>query len=280
MQYESSVHAHGEVVARSSSSSCAPCHSNEGFIETQYTGADKSANGFAFPTRIDCGTCHSFHETLELAESPDYALRTTDPVELLMYRAAGLDPVTVDFGDGSNLCANCHQPRTASPIGDENGEFKVTSTHYGPHHGPQTTIAKGLGGYEFEGVDFPNQTPHTTGSSCVTCHMHESNHMFEPSLASCNTTECHNGEITTLADNTRQVSVENLLTSLRDELAEAGLLEEDIETGEFHPVVGTYPVDQVGALYNYETILDDRSMGVHNFKYVEALLQSSIAVFN
>ena len=278
-QYEGSVHATGSTAARSSSTSCAPCHSKQGFIETQYTGADKTVNGFPYPTRIDCGACHSFHETLELAEAPDYALRTTDPVELLMYRAAGMDPVTVDLGDASNLCANCHQPRTAPPVDNGSGEFTVTSTHYGPHHGPQTTIMQGLGGYEIAGVDYPNETPHTKASSCVTCHMHDGDHEFEPSLASCNTTECHNGEITTLAANPRQISVANLLTTLRDELELAGLLEEDLETGEFHPVTGTYPIDQVGALYNYETIVDDRSMGVHNFKYVEALLQNSIAVF-
>ncbi len=279
IQYEGSVHATGSTAARSSNTSCAPCHSNEGFVETQYTGADKTVNGFAYPTRIDCGTCHSFHETLEMAEAPDYALRTTDPVELLMYRAAGMDPVTVDLGDASNLCANCHQPRTAPPVDDGNGTAKVTSTHYGPHHGPQTTILKGIGGYQLPDVDYPNQTPHSTGSSCVTCHMNESNHTFEPTLASCNTTDCHNGDITTMTDNSRQILVENLLTTLGEKLLTAGLLEEDLETGEYHPVVGTYGVDSVGALYNYETIVDDRSKGVHNFKYVEALLQNSIGVF-
>ena len=196
-----------------------------------------------------------------------------------MFRAAGMDPVTVDFADPSNLCANCHQPRTAAPIDDGAGNAKVTSTHYGPHHGPQTTILKGVGGYEMDGFDYPNETPHTKGATCVTCHMNESNHMFNPSLAACNASECHNGEITTLDENSRQVSVANQLITLRDYLETAGLLEEDTATGEFHPVVGTYPVDQTGALYNYETLVDDRSMGVHNFKYVEALLQNSISVF-
>ncbi len=280
MDYEGSGHSLGVAAAYAGGrGGCAVCHSNEGFIEGQHTG-EMSTSDFPFPTRIGCTTCHSWHnESLDAAEDPDYALRTTDPVELLMYNAAGMDPVTIDFGDQSNLCANCHQPRRVGPVDEGGGEYTVTSTHYGPHHGPQSTVLAGIGGYEFEGVDYPNETPHTKGSSCVSCHMHESEHSFEPTLGSCNTTECHNGDITTVTDNSRQISVANLLETLRGELVTAGLLEEDIETGEFHPVKGTYPVDQVGALYNYETIFDDRSMGIHNFKYVEALLQSSIAVF-
>lgn len=279
IQYEESVHAYASTVARGASASCAPCHSNEGFVETQYTGEMTATHDFAFPTRIECHTCHAFHETLDLAEPPDYALRTTDPVDLVMYKAASMPSVMVDFADASNLCANCHQPRTIGPVDDGSGQFAITSTHYGPHHGPQTTILKGVGGYEMDGFDYPNETPHTKGATCVTCHMDESNHTFNPKLSACNAAECHNGEITTLDENSRQVLVSNLLNTLRDNLVTAGLLADDGEGG-YEIVTGTYPVDQAGALYNYEMISDDRSMGVHNFKYVEALLQNSISIFN
>ncbi len=275
IEYEASGHASGTTVSEGETAACSVCHSNEGFIEKMYTGADAAAHGFAFPTRIQCQTCHNFHETLDLAEPPDYALRTTAPIELLMYRAAGMDPVTIDFADPSNLCANCHQPRTIPPVADVNGQFKVSSSHYGPHHGPQSTILKGLGGYEMTGLDYPNETPHTKGATCVVCHMDQGNHSFNPMLSACNAEACHNGEINTLDENARQISVANLLATLKDKLVTAGLLADDgsIQTG-------TYAVDQAGALYNYELISDDRSMGVHNFKYVEALLQNSITAFD
>ena len=118
MEYESSVHAQGVAAAYAGGrGSCAACHSNEGFQESQYTGLMVTQD-FPFPTRISCTTCHSWHnESLDEAEAPDYALRTVAPVDLLMF-SGGDDPVTVDFQDPSNLCANCHQPRTAAPADD------------------------------------------------------------------------------------------------------------------------------------------------------------------
>jgi hypothetical protein len=45
------------------------------------------------------------------------------------------------------------------------------------------------------------------------------------------------------------------------------------------PVRGKYPTDQVAAMYNYGWIVEDNSNGIHNFAYLEALLNNSIAVF-
>ena len=64
------------------------------------------------------------------------------------------------------------------------------------------------------------------------------------------------------------------MATLEAKLKTAGLLDVD-----GHPAVGTYPTDEVGALYNYEWLLDDRSAGVHNFDYTETLLANSLAVF-
>jgi len=41
-------------------------------------------------------------------------------------------------------------------------------------------------------------------------------------------------------------------------------------------VTGTYSSDVAGARFNYQMCLEDRSNGVHNPKYVKALLQNSI----
>ena len=132
----------------------------------------------------------------------------------------------------------------------------------------------GIGGYEVAGTEAyptPESSTHFKDATCVKCHMHNFNHTFEPRLDAC--AECHDG-ITDFDFNGVQTTVNNLMTSLEGKLQTAGLLD---ASGTI--VVGTYPVDQAGALYNYEMISDDRSEGVHNPKYIEALLRNSIGVF-
>jgi len=257
---------------------CGMCHSDQGFIETQYTGLDTLEHELGLPQAIQCSTCHSFHNSLDFTNEPNSALRTYDAVELVMYRAD--DPtaaaVMVDFNDASNICANCHQPRIVGPVDDGTGNSSaITSSHWGPHHGPQATTLAGLGAYEV-GTGYPDAGTggkHVTDATCITCHMYNKEHNWEANLESCNTAACHNGSITTVSDNTRQTTFVTNMATLAAKLTTAGLLVDG------HPNPGTYPVDEVGALYNYEWLLDDRSNGLHNFGYTETMLTNSIAVF-
>jgi hypothetical protein len=281
-QYDSSIHGTSQIIAGKllfiyagqgdSRKSCAICHTSEGFIERTFTGLDTIGAGLALPQHIQCETCHDFHQTLDQEnEGPDYAIRKMDPVSLIMTGHTS----SIDLGNESNLCVNCHQPREAAPEDDGNGNFYVSNTHYGPHHGPQGTILDGIGGYEVAGsaaYPDPESTTHFKDATCVKCHMHNFNHTFEPSLDACK--ECHDG-ITDFDFNGVQSDVLSFLSTLKGDLTTAGLLDANGS-----PVVGTYPVDQAGALYNYLMIEDDRSEGVHNPAYVKALLKNSIAVFN
>ncbi len=283
MQYERSVHGTSQVIAGSllfdyagqgdSRKACAICHTDEGFQERIYTGLDTIASGLLVPERIQCSTCHDFHQTLDqVNEGPDYAMRTSGPVSLLMTNhTTSLDLPVKE----SNLCINCHQPREAGPEDDGTGHYKVTSTHYGPHHGPQGTILAGVGGYEVAGplpYPAPESTTHYNKATCVKCHMHNQNHTFMPSLDACN--ECHDN-LTDFDFNGFQTKINGLMETLKGKLTDAGLLSSSGSN-----LTGTFPVDQAGALYNYLMIEDDRSEGVHNPDYIEALLTNSIAVFN
>jgi hypothetical protein len=44
----------------------------------------------------------------------------------------------------------------------------------------------------------------------------------------------------------------------------------------YEPIVGTYPMAQAQAFFNWIGLTEDRSLGVHNPRYVEALLTNSI----
>lgn len=280
-EYNTSGHAAGAAVGYAGNrNDCAMCHSDQGFRETQYTNVDtcfSSLGGGAQP--IQCATCHDFHPSLDFENEPNVALRTNSAVELLMYRAATPSSVVMlDLKDDSNLCANCHQPRTLAPVADGSGDAYISSSHYGPHHGPQSTTLAGLGAYEV-GTGYPDAgtgSAHVTGSSCITCHMPDGNHSWTPTLEACNTTDCHGSmtPLTTLVDNARQTAFRTKMDELKSKLQTAGLIDAD-----GHPVKGTYGVDSVGAVYNYGWLVDDRSSGVHNFNYTETLLNNTIAVF-
>ncbi len=124
------------------------------------------------------------------------------------------------------------------------------------------------------------QTPgtgstHAEQATCLTCHMYEKNHTWNPTVDACNVAGCHaDSPLTSVDMNSGQNTVNTLLGVLEGKLKTAGLLS---ATGSI--VKGVFPTDQVAALWNYEWLVDDRSAGVHNPQYIGAILSNSIAVF-
>ena len=279
--WETSTHGTGGAYVRGSSGSCAGCHSGGAFsaaIGAGGTVTDASAD--PSPTRQDCRACHQIHTTNTGA---DWALETTDAVMLYAFEE-GTDAL-YDGGKG-NLCANCHQPRRTIAAPDDDGNIRVTSTHWGPHHGPQSAVLLGIGGASAEG----DASGHSwmVADTCVTCHVGEDmDHTFEPSVSACTT--CHDG-----AENFDiggvQTEVAGLLAEVRDLLVAKGMLSAEMEweIGEdgvnvqvvhgYHPVVGTYPAAEAKALWDYIMIaIEDASLGVHNPGYTKALLEAAKA---
>lgn len=257
-----SMHGTGEAYLRGTSAGCAGCHSGGGFSAMVAAGLAPNTvkTGDPNPTRQDCRTCHQIHTTYK---STDWDLETTAPVKLY-----ALQDAVYDGGKG-NLCVNCHQPRTAVAAPDADGNIKVASTHWGPHHGPQSAMLLGIGGAGVAGE--PSGHSMMVEDTCVTCHLGENaTHTFEPAVAACVT--CH--------PDAKSFDIEGVQTDVQakiDQLAELlkakGLLDE-----EGHPVVGTYPAAQASALWNYILIaVEDGSRGVHNPGYTKALLEAGIA---
>lgn len=255
---------------------CTPCHSHEQFV--QYAELGQVAGDITNPTAWQCNTCHGLHETFE---TTDYALRLNNPV------VAAFDKSTVlDMKGNSNLCANCHQTRTPEPnVATPGAEtFRISSTHYGPHHGPQANLVAGVGFAEIEGsvaYPEPNSSYHLNETaSCTGCHMGEfgnrsGGHSWIPSLNSCNT--CH--EINDFNYGGTQTLVASQLDQIRDKLIEFGVVAGDDEHG-YHPVTGTYPIDLARAYFNWIGLVEDRSLGVHNPKYIKALLMNTLEALN
>ena len=287
---------HSEPYTRFTSTSCAICHSHEGFIEYGLNGQEDLEEAFTHGSKMTCGTCHSHSNNGEPAvfdtTEGSIPIRFNDSVVML----TGLDDM--DFGNNSNVCVRCHQPRRGwSTYDDETGDMvMITSSHAGPHHGAQATALMGLGGdHRVNGLlESMGPSPHGA-AGCITCHMDESNHTFKPAAAACE--ECHDvdadfdhgGARADIA--TKMATLLGLLTEYEGNAIEEdstetwvvipdstvhGILHVD-EEGEVHPVVGQFDRAAYSAFWNYMTVMEDQSGGVHNPPYLEALLDASIA---
>ena len=259
-----SLHGTGEAYVRGTSADCAGCHSGGAFSEriAAGLGPDQVEAGDPNPTRQDCRACHQIHTSYTM---DDFALETTDAVSLY-----AIEGVTFDGGQG-NLCANCHQPRRDAPVA-ENGVITGISTHWGPHHGPQSAMLLGVGG---AGVEAGSASSHykLVENTCVTCHMGENaSHTFEPNVAAC--LECHDGA-ENFDINGVQTEVQGMIDELGAQLVAAGVLSD--VTADGHPTVTEAPENVGIALYNWLYVAhEDKSLGVHNAEYTKALLQAGL----
>jgi len=299
-------HAIGGSWARGTRASCAECHNNEGFIDFIATG-DVNPDGYPVSNPLNCNGCHSIHRSFDFEnDGNDYAVRTLDEVPL---RNLNSIDYTIDYGNASNTCANCHQPRRDPPTGDMDGKYLQTSSHWGPHHGPQTALLEGLlGAYStftlVEAIPPVQASAHRQGSSCIECHMEgttdgSDGHTWNPAGNNCAT--CHPG-----------VPYEDLKTMdqlIADWETLGGILEtvvgqaveEDslgvyqpvfeadgitpvpvvgivhLEDGEWHPQVGLFELKDAEAAWNFLFFYEDKSGGVHNPDYARSIINNSLA---
>lgn len=274
--YAISGHATGDTYVRGSSGTCAACHSNEGFVDFMLLGA-ANEDGYENPTRITCATCHDDHDTFDFeTDGQDYALRSIEPVPLRLIASNYI----IDLGGTSNLCVNCHQPRSSEPLNDGSGLYEMTTTRFGPHHSPQGTMFEGIGGAQIPGsMSYPQiaSSAHRMGSNCVTCHMGETtdgndgSHTNFPTENAC--VVCHtNGAPSEVA------GLEADLTTLRNLLANVvsqdglviGIIVND------RSQEGIFTIAEAQAAWNYMMVTEDQSNGIHNPEYAKALLRNSI----
>ncbi len=282
-QWEHSGHAIGGHYDRNAKD-CAICHTSQGFLERIASGSTTTAEAIQDPLPLNCYTCHKIHQTYS---QDDWALTQTDPVTLWV------GGQTLDFGKG-NLCISCHQSRTYTPALPDpatGGTVTITSSRYGPHHGPQGVMLPGLNGYEVAGPESYQNSAHTallansTKNACIVCHMgtaqatasggHTFNSISEAGVinsAAC--VECHPvaADVVTLTDD-RQAQIDVLMAELKQILIDRGLL----TAADLVVPNQEFEGHEAGAVFNYRYVLEDQSRGVHNFKYAKALLVNSIA---
>jgi hypothetical protein len=263
-----SLHGSGEARAYAGGrATCAGCHSGGAFSMAIAAGEKPGEYeaGDPNPSGQDCRACHQIHSTYT---ADDWALETTDPVELYAIEGA-----TFDGGEG-NLCANCHQPRRDFPVA-ENGVITGISTHWGPHHGPQAGMMLGVAG-PVQGQ--PSMHYSMVEDTCVTCHLGEGeSHTFEPAVAAC--VSCH-ADAEDFDIEGVQTEVQERLDTIGEALVAAGALTENTVDGHATETAIADGLDEnlATALYVWIYIAhEDKSLGVHNPGYTMDLLDAADA---
>ena len=119
--------------------------------------------------------------------------------------------------------------------------------------------------------------------------MNENDHSFEPSLAACNVCHATNDfdyggvqeEIEELLDELAVILEANgVIAKGHDDVyainQETGLIQLVTTVGGYHPVVAIHSLLNSQAFFIWIGLEEDRSLGVHNPKYVIALLENII----
>ena len=304
--YFSAKHSSGSSWARGTRESCAACHNNEGFVDYIETGA-VATGGYNISNPITCTGCHDDHRSFDFEnDGNDMAVRTLDGVDLRIFAENdALPDYTIDYGNASNLCANCHQPRRGTPtVGDYPGKYLQTSGHWGPHHGPQTALLEGLlGAYTtftlVEAIPAVQQAAHRAETgACIDCHMGGTSdgsygHSWNPAgtnCATCHSTPFEDLEVADLAEDmaTLGALLENAVGQAIDD-DDVPIFEADgvtpvpqigivhFEDGEWHPLTGLFDLKDAEAAWNFLFILEDKSGGIHNPDYAKSIIKNSLA---
>ena len=141
----------------------------------------------------------------------------------------------------------------------------ISSTHAGPHHGPQGNIWAGLGGV----VDGDAYGAHSDG--CVKCHMGAaSGHSFIPKEDNCTVTDCHGSSKETTLD-----AFEKRIIAVGEALELKHAVHFDKSDGKFHPMYASLTRADFQAWWNFQIVYEDRSKSAHNPTYMEALLKEA-----
>ncbi len=282
--------------------------------ELQYrdpvTHALSTANyaGSGTVAEVYCTTCHAVNNANDphktgLPWTPgSFPLRIADDAGIFVEKSPDTTAVTGTnagtFGPG-DTCIACHRSRVDITNYIAATGNAITSTHWGPHEGPQADLFTGVGGYHFKGQTY-GQSTHEQKLSCIDCHMvpvadnsNVPDHSFNPNLSACKS--CH-ATATTFDVNGFQSQIQAAMTQIETWFNAQGLLTRaaaapytpltaaQLGDGNWsldEPVPGgtvagvLLDQDQAGALYDYILVARGGASGVHNPKYIAQILYDS-----
>jgi len=320
-EFHRSAHAAGAIAVdyAGGRASCAACHSHEGFLEYARTGT--VAGDITDPSAWQCKTCHNIHDTFT---GEDIAFRLGDAVTLSSDGTTVVDEGNNNtcvnchqarraVTDYDNATEDKQYTRTftgadretylahgaVGPQGSKTDDGTtltvvfdvpfathayISSTHAGPHHGPQGNLwagVTGAGGVADGGIF----DAHSGG--CVVCHMGpESGHSFAPEEGNCQVDGCHSSskqdDLDAFLDDLIVVGMAlvdegavHFDQATFDDVLDDTKSEAKAYYAAFHPMYASLERDIFNAWWNFAFLLEDRSQGAHNPTYAADLLEQA-----
>ena len=302
--FETTKHFTGSSWSRGTSADCGRCHSSDGYIEFVRSGEEIAA---AVSTHLSCETCHDNHSSLESGISApmrdvgpvvSYAYddgreydfeagnlcATCHQARTLpsSYYKTDNKTYTRTFTGGDIAVYQAHGAvgpngtKTLNATGDTlTVVFDVpgttytytSSTHAGPHHGPQANMFRADMGTQ---IGTPFEQAH---HNCVNCHMHGEagghGHTFEPDYPTmCN--NCHGDAVDVEGMQAEIIARMDAVEAALEEIGAIHVSEDGV-----HPLYASLPTDEWDAFWNFMCLSEDKSHGVHNFGYARQLLNQA-----
>ncbi len=304
-RYELSGHKIIGDAAYANGQGCQKCHTHEGFVAFTQRGEPDPKEFIADPSQPGCFTCHMPHE------KGDFSLRTIAPVTLANGKVfdvghgnlcASCHKATADAAKTvvplpANKVApywgSHHGPQADITMGTNAYEFPGKSYGSSAHKDVMNdgcischmSLPKGraglsmeLGGHSFRIAGKVHEVDTLNVSACISCHR---------DIAQVRGREVFN--IIAQEDYDRngkkepfQLEVQGLLDRFVDKNG-TGLLQKlnppyYKPDGSFNFVRSEVvrPLPEVAAFYNYRMIVDDKSLGIHNTKYVLQVLYDTL----
>lgn len=282
---------------------CQGCHTNEGFIERVKSGKVDVKKFVSNPSEIGCVTCHMPHE------KGNFSLRTTTKVRLA-------NGVEFDREKGNLCASCHQARRTAKgEVRARNIPNDSWGAHHGPQadmlsgtnayefpgkkysnsaHGVlpgascvtchmaqpagRYSLSPAIGGHSMRLSGEVHERPTANVAGCLNSGCHgemkqvASKHYYDRSAAADydgdGKIESVQEEVEGLLDKLISNRGNGLLQTLKDAPYDA--------KGRFINSKTQYPIEVVGALYNFKFVGEDGSKGIHNTAYAVQLLMDSI----
>ena len=296
---------------------CQQCHTNEGFIAYVKTGKVDTKGYVANPSQQGCFTCHDPHGKgdMRLRTVAPVKIATGDTINVgagnlcanchQARRAAAGDVKAMPAKSVTGHWGGHHGPQADMLLGKNGYEFP--GKQYGSSiHGQvvkdgcvgchmalpegRYSLSPSVGGHSFNVLGEVHEEEKANTSGCIACHKDikqvRGREVFDVKARADydndGTAEPVQDEVQGLLDAMVNAQGTGLLQTTNPPMFKKNATASfhDLGSGWAGSSNGDWSEEQIGALWNYKLIIEDRSLGVHNTKYIVQLLYDSIEALN
>lgn len=303
--YDESMHKKGGNARYANGGGCQKCHTNEGFIEFAMTGKVDDKGFVAYPSQPGCFTCHAPHETGDMSVRPVKAVLLANGAPFkggkgdlcAVCHQSRVDATkTVASATAKTLNANwgAHHGPMADLVAGTNGYEFPGKTYASSVHkmvvqdscvachltqpSARYSFSPKVGGHSFNVVGEVHEEEKGNTAGCIACHKdlklvpgsaifnlpakadYDQDGKLEPSQE----------EVKGLLDKFVNKDGSGYLQKMKVPLYKPD------GTWKQPPADAALTAAELGALYNYKMVLEDKSLGVHNTRYAVELLYDSL----